>query len=135
VARTAPAAQALDSLTKLALRSGSQAKLPPNLVAVLGLGVQIAGLPVRQLVLRAGAKARVFNVSVANHSDLVILNHDEAAHVTSAYLLSPQGKLRTAVSYEDGHESRPTPAARARPRFASEIQYWSAISQSIAAQR
>ena len=129
----APALSAIGSLTQLALRVGSDGTLPPHLVSVLGVGAHGAGLPVRQLVLREGQEVRVYNVSVANHSDLVILRHDEAAHTTAAYRFSPKGKLRMAVSYADGGDSREMPASEAQARFAGEINYWSAASQRATA--
>lgn len=129
-----PAPAAISSLTQLALRIGKDDKLPPNLVSVLGLGTHVTGLPVRQLVLRDGQEVRVFNVCVANHSDLVIFRHDEAAHASTVYLLSPKGRLRKAVSYIDGGESRALPAAEAQTHFAAEIGYWSAVSQRSSAQ-
>ena len=133
VMSSAPAPAGFSSLTELALRMGKDGKLPPNLVTVLGLGTHVAGLPVRQLVLRERQVVHVFNVSVAKHSDLVIFTHDEAGHVTWAYLLSPKGRLRAAVSYADGLEARAMPPAEAQSRFAAETKYWSAVSQSSAA--
>ena len=132
-ANPAPATAEIGSLTQLALRSGSDGTLPPHLVEVLGMGTHVAGLPVRQLVIRAGQEVRVFNVSVANHADLVILRHDEAARTTAAYRLWAKGTLRRAVSYTDGSDSRAMPQTEAQSRFAGEIKYWSAVSHRATA--
>jgi hypothetical protein len=132
-ANPARATAEIGLLTQLALRAGSDGTLPPHLVEVLGMGTHVAGLPVRQLVMREGQEVRVFNVSVAKHTDLVILRHDEAARTTAAYRLSAKGTLREAVSYSDGSESRPMSATEAKSRFAAEITYWSAVSHRASA--
>ena len=133
VATPAPTPSVITALTQQALRSGNESKLPSHLTDVLGLGTQLAGLPVRQLVLRVGQEIRAFNVSVARHTDLVIFSHDEPSRATAAYLFSPDGRLRKAVSYISGAESRVMPAAEAQQRFAAEIKYWSAVGQGAPA--
>jgi hypothetical protein len=118
-------------LTQQALTAGHQATLPPNLSRVLGLAAQGKGIEVRQLVTRAGKKVRTFNVSVADHRDLVIFSVDEGTQSTVAYLLAPGGRLRKAVSYQTGGPPRELSAAEANVGFAGEVRYWSALAREL----
>jgi hypothetical protein len=111
-------------------RIGQKATLPPHLVDVLGLGTHFGGLAVRQLSTRHGSEVRAFNVSVENRRDIVIFNYDEATKVSLVFLLTPTAKLRRAVTFLAGGESRALAAPEARRRFATELDYWLAILRS-----
>lgn len=115
-------------LSEQALTSGYQAKLPPHISTVLGLS-KGEGVPVRQLVSRAGQKVHTFNVSVADHRVVLFLN-DEQAQSAVAYLLGPGGKLHTAVSYQAGGEPSELTGSEARSGLAREIRYWSDYAAS-----
>ncbi len=128
----APAAGGLGALTARALRVGSDAKLPPNLVSTLGFGTQETGMPVRQLAIRVGGDVRAFNVSKAHPAVVVMFDHNEVSRVTVAYLVSSAGKLRRAVSYQAGGAGGVLPAAEAQRRFAPELKYWLAVGQGAA---
>jgi hypothetical protein len=99
---------------------------------VLGLAKPQEGTDVRQLVSKEGHEVRTFNVSVANHADIVIFNVNAKSGATVAYLLSPEGQLRKAVSYQTGGQARELSEAQAKPGFAHEKQFWSARARKAA---
>ena len=113
-------------LTQEALNSGFLSRLPPNISLVFGLAKPQEGTDVRQLLDKEGHRVRTFNVSVANHNDVVLFNVDAQSGATVAYLLSPDGQLRKAVAYKTGGEARELSAADAKTGLAHERQFWSA---------
>ena len=113
-------------LTQEALDSGFLSRLPPNISLVFGLAKPQEGTDVRQLLDKEGHRVRTFNVSVANHSDVVLFNVDAQSGATVAYLLSPDGQLRRAVAYQAGGQARELSAADAKSGLAHEKQFWSA---------
>ena len=113
-------------LTQEALDSGFLSRLPPNVSLVFGLAKPQEGTDVRQLLSKEGHRVRTFNVSVANHNDVVLFNVDAQSGATVAYLLSPDGQLRKAVAYKTGGEARELSAADAKTGLAHERQFWSA---------
>jgi hypothetical protein len=119
----------LDDLIASVLRNGRDGQLPPHLSLVLGLGSGDAPLEVKQAVLREGSEVRVFNVSVADHKNIVILRTNEQKHSTKAYLVTTNGKLRKAVSYEAGGEPHMTQKAAAGGAAADEIKFWTTLNQ------
>jgi hypothetical protein len=112
-------------LTQQALAGGFPSKLPPHLAMVMGLAPNGESVEVRQLVSRSEPQVRTFNVSVANHRDLVLFVVDEKAQSTVAYLLAPDGKLRKAVAYQWGAEPQELSAAEAHTGLAREVRFWS----------
>jgi hypothetical protein len=112
-------------LTEQALQTGAHATLPPNVSGILGLGDPGKSVEVRQLIARDGHEVRTFNVSVAQHRDLVIFKVDEKAATAVAYLLAPGGRLRSAVSYHTGGQPQPLQPDQARAGFAREVRFWS----------
>jgi hypothetical protein len=139
VSAPAPAAPAsaaavggVGALIAEAGRIGKEAKLPPHLVEVLGLGTHVGGLAVRQLALRQGSVVRTFNVSGENDRDIVIFDYNEATKATLVCLLSPAAKLRRAVTYIAGDAPHVLATPEARRRFGPELDYWLAIRLSAA---
>jgi hypothetical protein len=124
------AAAGVAALVAEAKRIGQEAKLPPHLVEVLGLGTHLDGLAVRQLAIRQGSEVRTFNLSAVNSQDIVIIDYDEAAKVSQVFLLSPAAKLRRAVTFIAGQESQALAAPEARRRFKLQLDYWLAILRS-----
>lgn len=112
-------------LTDQALRTGSEAQLPPHLSLVLGLAVQGQSTPVRQLVVRAKGQIRVFNVCSSNHRKLVVFAVNEPTKTTTAYLFSAGGKLSSAVSYTAGGPAEAMSPPAGRAGFRHEVAYWS----------
>jgi hypothetical protein len=129
-AATTPWAQ---KLTEQALSTGFLGRLPPNVSLVLGLAKPDEGTDVRQLLAKEGHRIRTFNVSVANHADLVIFNVDAQNGQIVAYLLDPDGKLRQAVSYPRGGQAQPLAPADAKAGFDREKRYWSARAKKVPA--
>lgn len=113
------------ALAQQALTSGFQATLPPHASVVLGLASKSEGVPVRQLVSRAGQKVHTFNVVIAHPKDVVLFVVDESTQSASAFLISSGGRLVKAVSYQAGGEPRELTASEARPGLVREKRYWS----------
>ena len=111
-------------LTQQALASGYDAKLPPHISMVLGIAQNGESVLVRQLMGRVEQTVHTYNVSVANHADVVLFLADERAQSTAVYLLSAGGKLRKAVTYHAGGEPQELTADDARRGLARERSYW-----------
>ena len=119
------AGERFSALAARALDSGQNAKLPPHLSLVLGLGAGDESPPVKQIATRVGHEVRSFNVCTTNHRNLVIFVYDEDQRLTVAYLLSVAGTLRKAVSYVSGGPPKTLSLSKARPGFERELQFWS----------
>ncbi len=122
-----------ETLTQQALDSGFLTRLPPSVSTALGLAKPEDGTEVRQLLTKQSHQVRSFNVSVAKHSDLVVLDLNAQSGASVAYLVSPDGQLRKAVSYQAGGEARPLSTANAQAGFAREKHYWSSRAHKSAA--
>jgi hypothetical protein len=120
------------TLTQQALSSGFLTRLPPTVSVAFGLPKAAEGTDVRQLLTKDGPRIRTFNVGVANHGDLVMFNVDAHSGANVAYLLTPAGELRKAVSYKAGGEAQPLSAADAKSGFAREQHFWSARARKAA---
>lgn len=127
---SAQAAAGVASLVAEAGRIGKEARLPPHVVDVLGLGTHVGGLAVRQLAIRNGSEVRAFNVSAESSLDIVIFDSDEATKTSQMFLLTPGAKLRRAITFVAGRESHVLPAPEARRRFKPQLDYWLAILRS-----
>ena len=125
-ASTTPWAQ---TLAQQALDSGFLSRLPPNLSVVFGLAKAQEGTDVRQLVSKEGHQVRTFNVSVANHADIVIFNVNAQSGATVAYLITPDGQLRKAVGYQSGGQARELSAADAKAGLAREKKFWAPLAK------
>jgi len=137
LAGTAPARGAAppwtQTVTQQALDSGFLTRLPPAVSVAFGLTKPDEGTEVRQLLTKDGHRVRTFNVSVANHADLVIYNLNAQTGAGVAYYLTPDGKLRKAVSVQAGKEVRPLTAADAEAGLAREAHFWTARAHRSAA--
>jgi hypothetical protein len=129
-ASTTPWAQ---TLAQQALDSGFLSRLPPNVSVVFGLAKPEEGTDVRQLLSKEGHQVRTFNVSVANHADIVIFNVNAQSGSTVAYLITPDGQLRKAVAYPSGGQAKELSAADAKAGLAREKKFWSARAKSAKA--
>ena len=118
------------TLSQQALDSGFLTRLPPNVSTAFGLAKAQEGTEVRQLLNKQGHQVRTFNVSVANHSDVVVLNFNAQSGASVAYLISPDGQLRKAVSSQVNADSKPVSTADAQAGFAREKKFWSARARS-----
>ena len=122
------------TLAQQALDNGFLTRLPPSVSVALGLVKAQEGTDVRQILTKQGHQVRTFNVSVANHADLIVLQLNAQSGATVAYLLSPDGKLRKAVSYQPpGDDAKPLSTAEAEAGFKQQRQYWSARAKTVPA--
>jgi hypothetical protein len=115
-----------ETLTHQALSSGFLTRLPAPVSVAFGLAKGDEGTEVRQLLLKAGHRVRTFNVSVANHGDVVVFNVNAQTWATVAYLVTPDGRLRKAVSYQAGGTAEALTAADAQAGLAREARFWAA---------
>ncbi len=125
--------QWVQTLTQQALDSGFLSRLPPNVSVEFGLAKPQEGTDVRQLLEKQGHQVHTFNVTVANHADVVIFNVNAQSGATVAYLVSPDGQLRKAVTFQTGGQTRQLSAADAKAGMAREKKYWSARAKSAPA--
>jgi hypothetical protein len=107
-------------LTQQALSAGFLQRLPPAVSTAFGLAKAQEGSDVRQLLTKDGHRIRTFNVSVANHGDLVVFDIDARGGANVAYLLSADGTLRKAVAYQT---------------FQREARFWSQRAKQLAAKQ
>lgn len=110
------------------VRKGLDSQLPAHLSQVLGVSTLNQSTPVKQSVMREASTVRTFNVSTANHDDVVLMSYDEAKHSMKAYLVSPAGQLRMAVKYQAGAPPDVRSPASARSDFAKEIKFWTELA-------
>ncbi|MBV8145588.1 MAG: hypothetical protein JO184_11325 [Gammaproteobacteria bacterium] len=120
----------VQTLTQQALDSGFLSRLPPNISLVFGLAKPQEGTDVRQLLSKEGHRVRTFNVSLANHADVVIFNVNAQTGANVAYLIGSDGQLRKAVAYAPGGQAEDLPAADAKSGLAREKKYWSARAKA-----
>jgi hypothetical protein len=118
------AATSLGSTIDDVLKSGADATLPPNLSKVLGLASRGRATPVKQLVFRRGQVVHAFNVDPAHRHEIVLFIADEATRETTAYLMTPTGRLRKAVTYQFGDEPVVILRAHAEKQFTEERDAW-----------
>jgi hypothetical protein len=121
------------TLSQQALDNGFLTRLPPNVSTAFGLTKPQEGTEVRQLLTKQGHQIKTFNVSVANHDDVVVLDLNGQSGASVAYLVSRDGELRKAVSYQGAGEVKPLGAADAKAGLAREKRYWSARAKSAPA--
>ena len=120
-------------LTQQALGAGFLQRLPPPVSKAFGLAKADEGSDVRQLLTKDGHRIRTFNVSVANHKDLVVFNIDARGGANVAYLLAADGTLRKAVAYQTGDsDTRELSSADAKAGFAREARFWSQRAKHLA---
>ena len=120
----ARAATPLSTVIDRALHQGVDGAIPPHLSTVLGLGTATTGTPVRQLVARAGHTVHTFNVDPAHRHEIVLFVVDEDAKVTTAYLMTPAGRLRKVVTYHGNEVPVTIPRAHAQAEFTAERDAW-----------
>jgi hypothetical protein len=123
---------ALNALVESVVQHGPDALLPPHLSVVLGVNSTERTTPVMQAVVRDGSIVRTFNVSAANHGNLVMLTYDEKTQETKAYLVAATGALRKAVSYQAGAPANERSVKDARTDFAHEISFWAKFERQAA---
>ncbi len=124
------AAPWMPPLTEQTLSSGFLTRLPVEVSRALGLSKADEGTEVRQLLAKSGRHVRTFNVGVADHGEVVVFDVDAHSGATVAYRLTPDGRLRSAVSYQAGGAARTLSPADAQAGFAAEVHFWSARARA-----
>ena len=127
------ATPSLAPLVDTVLAQGPRSTLPAHLSVVLGISAAESATAVKQAVMRAGHTVRTFNVRLARHGDVVLMNVDEQDHATKAYLIAASGALRKAVSYRAGAPAVERNLMAARADYASELKFWIEVEQRQAA--
>jgi hypothetical protein len=120
----------LAKLVDAVLRNGPNGELPAHLSVVLGVSRLERPTAVKQAVMRDGHMVRTINVCTSNHADVVFIAYDEQSHSSKAYLVSPSGPLRKAVSYQAGAPANERSLADASSDFANEIKFWSDLANA-----
>jgi hypothetical protein len=121
------------TLIQQALDSGFLTRLSPAVSVAFDLTKPQDGTEVRQLLRKQGHQVRTFNVGVANHADVVVLDFNARSGATVAYLITPDGQLRKAVSTRVNSDARPISTADAQAGFNEARHYWSAQARSAQA--
>jgi hypothetical protein len=116
--------QVLKPLIDAVIRNGPDSQLPAHLSVIIGVSQVEQATAVKQAVVRDGATVRTFNVCVANHDDVVIIHYNEQSRAAKAYLSSPAGTLRRALSYQADTPATIRPLGAARDDFAKEKTFW-----------
>jgi hypothetical protein len=120
----------LAKLVDAVLRNGPNSQLPAHLSVVLGVSRLEQATPVKQAVMRNGSVVRTFNVCTAHHDDIVLITYDEQSRSSKAYLVSPAGALRKAVSYQAGAPASERSLTDAARDFANEIKFWTDLENA-----
>ena len=77
-----------------------------------------------QGILRTGTVVQGFDVSNANHDDVVLFVVDEQSNDQTLYLTSPRGELRKIVSVKGGSGTVRPITAEDRKGFEQQKQFW-----------
>src|SRR6266576_317499 len=83
------------------LEQGHDVFLPPHISHLLGISPDEQKVPVKQLV-EMEETIRGFEVSTANHNDIVIFVENQSQGDSIFYLLSATGTVRKVVSVKAG---------------------------------
>jgi hypothetical protein len=122
----------LGELVDAVIREGPASQLPAHLSVVLGVSKVEQPIAVKQAVVRDGNTVRTFNVCAANHSDVVMITYNEQSRWSMAYLVSPNGELRKAVSFQAGAPAIERRLPEARGDFAAEMKFWRGVEHQPA---
>ncbi len=102
----ASAGSPLSAIIDNALHTGTATVLPPKVALALGLGRRNQATPVRQLLSRDDPSVGLFNVGPGRRHEIVLASANESAGVTTAFLMTPAGRLPKFIPYaHDGGRS------------------------------
>jgi hypothetical protein len=116
---TSPLASAIDRT----LAEGHDAILPPHVSNLLGISPAEHEVPVKQFV-EMGEPIRGFEVSTAEHNNVVIFVEKRAQKQTTYYLMSKRGTLRKVLAVIKGTGYSRQPTKQDREAFEKEKQRW-----------
>jgi hypothetical protein len=123
------APRSLGNLIDAVLRNGPESHLPAHLSVVLGVSRVEQPTKVKQAVERDGDIVRTFNVSTADHSDVVMITYNERSRSSKVYLVSPEGTLRKAVAFQAGAPAVERSVKEARGDFSAEMKFWADLQK------
>lgn len=105
------------------LEKGHDAILPPHVSHLLGISPQEQEVPVKQFV-QMGEPVRGFEISSAEHNNVVIFVENRAQKQTTFYLMSRHGTLRKVLAVVEGTGYARVPTKDDREAFEQEKQWW-----------
>jgi len=117
------ASSRLASAIERTLDQGHDAILPPHVSHLLGISPDEHEVPVKQFV-EMGAPIRGFEVSTAEHNDVVMFVESLDKKDRTFYLVSSRGVLRKVLSIIDGVGYDRPPTAADKAAFEPEKQHW-----------
>ena len=113
----------LDRAVDRTLAEGHDALLPPHVSNLLGISPAEHEVPVKQAV-EMGELIRGFEVSTAEHNNVVIFVENRAQKQTTYYLMSKHGTLRKVLAVIEGTGYSRQPTQEDREAFEKEKQRW-----------
>ena len=105
------------------LDQGHDAILPPHVSNLLGISPKEQEVPVKQFV-EMGEPIRGFEISAAEHNNVVIFVESRAQNKSTFYLTSRRGTLRKVLSVVEGVGYARVPTKDDRETFEQEKQRW-----------
>lgn len=102
---------------------GHDAVLPPHVSNLLGISPNEHEVPIKQFV-QMGEPIRGFEVSSANHNNVIIFVENRAQKQTMFYLTSRRGGLRKVLSVVEGTGYARVPTKDDKEAFEKEKQRW-----------
>jgi hypothetical protein len=105
------------------LDQGHDAILPPHVSNLLGISPQEQEIPVKQFV-EMGEPIRGFEVSTAEHNNVVIFVESRAQKQSTFYLTSRSGTLRRVLAVVEGVGHSRVPTKADKDEFEKEKKRW-----------
>lgn len=105
------------------LEQGHDAILPPHISNLLGISPHEQEVPIKQFA-EMGEPIRGFEVSTAEHNNVVIFVESREQKQTMFYLFSRRGTLRKVLAVTEGVGYSRLPTRHDRDAFEKEKQYW-----------
>jgi hypothetical protein len=112
-----------DRAIQRALDEGHDAVLPPHISHLLGISPQEHEVAIKQFV-EMGEPIRGFEVSTAEHNNVVLFVESRAQKQSTFYLTSRRGTLRKVLAVIEGVGYARIPSKEDRQAFEKEKQYW-----------
>jgi hypothetical protein len=105
------------------LDEGHDAILPPHVSNLLGISPEEHEIPVKQFV-QMGEPIRGFEVSTAEHNDVVIFVESRSEKQSTFYLTSRRGNLRRVLAVIEGVGHSRLPTKHDKDEFEKEKKRW-----------
>jgi hypothetical protein len=118
-----PTKSSLGSAIDRTLAEGNEAILPPHVSNLLGISPKEHEIPVKQFV-EMGEPIRGFEVSTAEHNNVVIFVESRTQKKSTFYLTSRRGILRKVLSIIEGVGYSRVPTKDDKDEFEKEKKRW-----------